>query len=164
MIKSWKFIYLSLTIVILSLSLQAKDNTSVIKKLSQKADAILSGTVSEKESSWNSSKTRIYTKATVQVDDLLKGTNTGNSVEIIYPGGEVGDVGELYTHMPTFEKNEEVLVFLKKDNNTNTYIVLNGQEGKLTVIEDSQTGEKITSSNSRITQLKSQIKSYLNEE
>ena len=89
---------------------------------------------------------------------------TGNTVEVWYPGGEVGDVGELYTHMPTFEKNEEVLVFLKKEKNTNTYKVLNGQEGKLTVIEDSQTGEKITSSNFRVTQLKSQIKSYLNEE
>ena len=164
MIKSWKFNYLWLILFILSISLHAKDNTSVIKKMSQKADVILSGTVSEKESSWNASKTRIYTRTTIEVEEYLKGTSTGNSVEVWYPGGEVGDVGELYTHMPTFEKNEEVLVFLKKDNDSNIYKVLNGQEGKLGVIEDASTGEKVTSSNFRVTELKSQIKSYLNEQ
>ena len=113
----------------------------MIKNLSEGADLILTGKVIQKESSWNASKTRIYTKATLQVDEMLKGNNNANDVEVNYPGGEVGDVGELYTHMPQFEDNEEVLVFLIKDEKSNEYKVLNGQEGKITVIEDEKTNE-----------------------
>jgi hypothetical protein len=136
----------------------------VIKNLSKRADVILTGKVTEKKSSWNETKTRIYTKATVQVEEYLKGNSNGNYVEITYPGGEVGDVGELYTHMPQFEDNEEVLVFLKKDGKNGGYKVLNGEEGKITVLSDAKTKEKVTSSNLRIKDLKSQIKSFINEQ
>lgn len=142
----------------------AQSDSFVIKKLSKKADVILTGKVTKKESSWNTAKTRIYTKATVQVDELLKGNNSQNYVEIIYPGGEVGDVGELYTHMPKFDKDEEVLVFLKQDKKTSAYKVLNGEAGKITVQEDAKTKEKVTSSNLRIKDLKAQIKGFIHEQ
>lgn len=142
----------------------AQSDSFIIKKLSKKADVILTGKVTKKESSWNTAKTRIYTKATVQVDELLKGNNSQNYVEIIYPGGEVGDVGELYTHMPKFDKDEEVLVFLKQDKKTSAYKVLNGEAGKITVQEDAKTKEKVTSSNLRIKDLKAQIKGFIHEQ
>lgn len=135
---------------------------SSIEKLSKNSDLILTGKVIHQNSSWNEDKTRIYTKATLKVGEYLKG-NTGNSVEVIYPGGEVDGIGELYTHMPKFANDEEVLVFLKKDKEKTDYKVFAGEEGKITVINDSKTGEKITSSNVKIKHLKEQIKSYLNE-
>jgi len=107
---------------------------------------ILLGKVTQKVSSWNVSKTRIYTTTNLQVEEFLKGSNGQNNVEITSPGGEVGEVGELYTHLPTFDQDEEVLVFLKKDAQNNKYKVLNGVDGKITVLEDAVTKEKITSS------------------
>jgi enhancing lycopene biosynthesis protein 2 len=65
--------------------------------------------------------------------------------------------------MPRFNNDEEVLVFLKKDKKKTDYKVFAGEEGKITVINDSKTGEKITSSNVKIEHLKAQIKSYLKE-
>jgi len=124
---------------------------------------ILTGKVSQKESSWNDSKTRIYTKTTVEVDEFFKGNNTENSVEITTPGGEVGDVGEIYSHIPTFEDNEEVLVFLKKDTKNESFKVLHGEEGKIKLIRDTKSKEKVTGSNIRLKDLKSQIKSYINK-
>ena len=94
---------------------------AAIKVLSKGADVIVTGKVAKQKSSWNKDKTRIYTQATLQVDEYLKG-NSGNSVVVTYPGGEVGDVGELYTHMPRFTNDENVLVFLKKDQKDNDYI------------------------------------------
>ena len=140
------------------------DDTAAIKKMSQHADVIISGKVVEKQSSWNASKTRIYTKTKVQVDEFLKGNNPDNVVEITTLGGEVGDVGELYTHLPRFEDEEEVLVFLKKDAQRNEYKVLNGTEGKITVLEDMKTKEKMTRSNIPLKDLKSQIKHYLDKQ
>ena len=134
-----------------------------LKDLSKGADVILTGKVTQQTSSWNENKTRIYTQATIQVEEYLKGNNTGNSITVIYPGGEVGDVGELYSHMPKFQDKEEVLVFLKKDKKSSDYRVFNGEEGKLSVINDPKTGERVTASNVQINSLKAQIKNFVNE-
>lgn len=136
---------------------------SEIKQLSEKSDVIITGKVTQQNASWNESKTRIYTYATIQVEEYLKGGNTGNSIVVSYPGGEVGELGEMYTHTPKFANNEEVLVFLKKDKTGSNYKVVNGEEGKLTVISDAKTGEKITSQNVKMNTLTAQIKNYVND-
>jgi len=134
-----------------------------LKDLSVGADVIITGKVTQQSSSWNDDNTRIYTKATIQVDEYLKGINNGSSITVTYLGGEVGDVGEMYSHMPRFQENEEVLVFLKKDNKNSEYKVFNGENGKISVIDDPKTGEKVTASNLQINSLKAQIKNYVND-
>jgi hypothetical protein len=141
----------------------AQLNPSEINSLSKGADVILTGKVTEQASSWNESKTRIYTQATILVDEYIKGNGTGNTVTVKYLGGEVGEIGEKYSHMPRFVDNEDVLVFLKKDNNNADYKVFNGENGKISVIKDSKSGEKVTTSNVQINSLKAQIKNYINE-
>jgi hypothetical protein len=158
-----RFVLLLFIFLGFQLSSIAQDKQSVIKQLSKKADVILTGKVTQKKSSWNDSKTRIYTKTTVQVEEYLKGNTRENSIEITYPGGEVGDVGEIYTHMPRFENNEEVLVFLKKDKKNDGYQVLFGEEGKITMINDEKTNKKVTASNLPINDLKSQIISFISK-
>ena len=163
MLKIKFVLLLSLILGGLLFSSLAQDRSLEIKKLSKGADVILTGKVTKQNSSWNENKTRIFTKATLQVDEYLKGNNSGNSIEVTYPGGEVGDVGELYTHMPRFTNDEEVLVFLKKDQKSKGYKVFNGEDGKISVIKVAKTGEKITNSNVKINSLKREIKNYLNE-
>lgn len=136
---------------------------SELKYLSEGADLILTGKVTEQISGWNEDNTRIYTRATIQVEEYLKGNNNGSSVTVIYPGGEVGDVGELYSHMPKFQDDEEILVFLKKNQTTSDYKVFKGEEGKLSIMYDKNTGEKVTTSNVQITSLKVQIKNFITE-
>jgi len=126
------------------------------------ADVIITGKVSHNKAGWNENKTRIYTKTTVQVKEYIKGQNNGSYMEIMSPGGEVGEVGELYTHMPRFEDNEEVLVFLKQDGKNKQYKVLSGEEGKITVVTDGKTDDQVTRSNMQLQHLISQIKSFVN--
>jgi len=139
----------------------AQTSQSELKNLSQNADVIITGKVTQQNSNWNENKTRIYTQATIQVDESFKGSTNGDEVVVSYPGGEVGDVGELYSHMPRFEDQEEVLVFLKKDGKGTGYKVLKGEAGKINVRTDPRTGEKVTSSNLPINSLKAQIKNYI---
>ena len=141
----------------------AQLTSSDVERMSKNADIIITGKVTQQSSSWNESNTRIYTQATIQVEEYLKGNSNGNSLNVIYPGGEVGDVGEMYSHMPRFVDQEEVLVFLQKDQSKSDYKVLYGEEGKISIIDDPKTGEKITTSNVRINSLKTQIKSYIAE-
>jgi hypothetical protein len=164
--RAIKYVYLIFSFLLLSsfgASSLSQTIHSEIKALSKGADVILTGKVVKQKSSWDENKTRIFTKATLQVNEYLKGNNSDKALEVIYPGGEVGEVGELYTHMPKFVNDEEVLVFLKKDNKNASYKVLNGEDGKITVIKDEKTGEEVTSSNVKIKNLKAQIKSFLNE-
>jgi hypothetical protein len=140
----------------------AQLTSSEVESMSKSADLIITGKVTQQNSNWNETRTRIYTTATIQVEESIKG-NSQSLVEVRYPGGEVGDVGELYTHMPKFEKNEEVLVFLTKDKTESSYKVFNGEDGKINIISNPQTGEKVTTSNVKINSLKAQIKSYIND-
>ena len=141
----------------------AQLTSSGVENMSKNADLILTGNVVEQNSSWNENNTRIYTQATIQVEEYLKGSNNSGPVIVSYLGGEVGDVGEMYSHMPRFENNEEVLIFLKKDDKSTNYKVFNGEEGKINVVMDPKTGEKVTTSNVQINSLKAQIKSYIND-
>lgn len=136
---------------------------SEIMNLSKGADIILTGKVVKQTSAWNKDMSRIFTNVVIQADEYLKGDYSEKSIAITTLGGEVGDVGELYSHMPRFEDQEEVLVFLKKDDKSKSYKVFNGEDGKISVIIDPRTGEKVTPSNVQINSLKAQIKSYIND-
>ncbi|MFO7524970.1 MAG: hypothetical protein R6W68_05915 [Ignavibacteriaceae bacterium] len=136
---------------------------SDVKSLSTNADIILTGKVSEQKSEWNSDNTRIYTKVTIDVEEYLKGSNGQNKITITHPGGEVGEVGELYSHMPRFSNDEEVLLFVKEDRKTMSYKVLSGEDGKLTLYRDKITGESVTSFNKKVSTIKREIKNYVEQ-
>ena len=98
------------------------------------------------------------------MEEYLKGSTNEGSIFVTYLGGEVGDVGELYSHMPKFEDDEEILVFLIRDQRTSNYKVFNGEEGKLSIVYYKKTGEKVTTSNVRINSIKEQIKNSIKEQ
>jgi hypothetical protein len=142
----------------------AQENTSKIKHLSDGADVIFTGKVAKQNSSWNESKTRIFTDVTIEVEEYLKGGNNENTIVVTHLGGEVGEVGELYSHIPTFENDEEILLFVKRDERNNKYKVFQGEEGKITLLDDEKTGEKMTVLNRRLNSLKKQIKNSIKEQ
>jgi len=142
----------------------SQQHSADIENLSKGADVVLTGKVVNQNSSWNEDRSRIYTNATIQVEEYLKGNTNESSIVVTYLGGEVGEVGELYTHMPKFEDDEEILVFLIRDQRTPNYKVFNGEEGKLSIVYDKKTGEKVTTSNVLINSLKAQIRNSIKEQ
>jgi len=163
MLKSFRLFLVLSCILGLQLFAGTRNETAVIKKLTKGSDVIVTGKVTNRKSGWNADKTRIYTRTTLQVNEILKGKGTVGSVEIISPGGEVDGIGELYTHMPVFENNEEVLVFLKQDNLNQAYRVFDGEDGKITIRVDTRSNEKTTASEVGIKEIKARIKKIVNE-
>jgi hypothetical protein len=108
--------------------------------LAVKSDIVAVGRVSALVSHWNEDHSRILTNVTLSVDKYVKGGATGQPLTIVVPGGEVDGVGELYSHMATFQQGESVLVFAEKDTRGN-YRVSSGQQGKYTVRKDDATGK-----------------------
>jgi hypothetical protein len=140
----------------------SQSDESKIKNLSEGADIILTGKVVEQKSNWNEDRTRIYTNVVVRAEEYLKGNYSEKSIALTTLGGEVGEVGELYSHMPRFSNDEEVLLFVKKDKKDMNYKVFNGEDGKMTLYRD-KNGEMVISGNKKISTLKNEIKNFVNK-
>ena len=142
----------------------AQSIQSDIKNLSQGADMIITGKVIDQKSQWNSDNSRIYTNVTIQVDEYLKGSDNQNRIVITHLGGEVGDIGETYSHIPTFIDDENVVLFVKKSAKNESLSVFEGEEGKLTLYQNKNTGEKVTSNNIKASDIKKEIKSFVEKQ
>lgn len=139
----------------------AQDQKNEIKRMSLEAEIILTGKVLNQKSVWNKNKTKISTNVMVEVEEYLKGNRTDKNIIVEHPGGEIGEIGEWYSHTPRFNNDEEVLLFLKKDNKNNFYKVLNGEDGKLSLQTDKESGKKITTARVDVSVFKKTIKNVL---
>ncbi len=85
-----------------------------LKRDVQAAKAIVMGTV-ERTNSYYGGDGEIYTDVTLRVSANLKdGFGGPDSITFTSPGGEVGDVGVLFTTAPRFSEGEPVMVFLEE--------------------------------------------------
>lgn len=153
-----------LLIVFLQFNSHPQTIQSEIKNLSEGADIILTGKVITQNSAWDKEGSRIFTNVVIQAEEYIKGDFTEKTIVLTTPGGEVGEIGELYSHVPRFSTNEDVLLFLKKDKKNVNFTVFDGESGKITLYNDKMTGEKITSRNKKITTLKNEIKNYIEKQ
>lgn len=153
-------------LVLLGINLPVFSQTihSELRSLSESADVIITGKVTEQKSEWNADRTRIFTMVTLAVEDVLKGTAFQNKIIITHPGGEIGEVGEVYSHVPRFFDDESVLLFLKRDKDNVSYKVLEGEAGKISLTVDKLTGEKVTSDRKYVSAYKKEIRSYVEQQ
>jgi hypothetical protein len=123
------------------LPLRAQEKALSAEELTGSADIVVVGKVSGVQSAWTGDRSRIVTRVTLAVDQTLKGGAQG-TVTIETPGGEVGGVGEWYSHTAQFKKDEDVLVFAKKDRQGILH-VSGGNNGKLPIRKDELTGARL---------------------
>ena len=160
-----KYIYVIINLIFLLpvASIYSQTISTNLKTLSKNSEVILTGKVSKQESKWNDNKSRIYTDVTIEVDEYLKGQKSERTITVRHPGGEVDEVGELYTHMPAFKKEEEMVLFVKMNKYDGKYRVYDGANGKIEIIKNGTSGEKFTTSNKKVADLVKQIRSYQKE-
>lgn len=82
----------------------------------------------------------IYSRAYVTVNDFILGDSENNTVEVVYPGGIVGDIGMTTSISPDFEEGMDVLLFLRI-NDGGGFVLVNHAGSKFT-IEDGVVVEK----------------------
>jgi hypothetical protein len=110
------------------------------RELVEESTTILIGTCVETQSYWNEKQDKIFTDFRLQADRYVKG-DLGSEAVITIPGGQVGQMRYEVSDMPFFQEGEEVLVFIWR-HSSGKDLVTGGLHGKLTVVEDEQTGEK----------------------
>jgi hypothetical protein len=154
---------LSIVFVVLNLiyipAIHAQERNVDFQKFTSESDAIITGKVINKKSAWSDDKSRILTHVQIEVAEYLKGKE-GNNIMVTHLGGEIGDVGEIYSHTPNFDDNEEVLIFIKKDSN-DSFHVYGGEDGKLTITTDPGDTNKRVGENQSLSSIKNKIKDYM---
>lgn len=84
-----------------------------VPAMSRSADAIVQGRVQKVEARQSKDGARIMTYATVEVAESLKGQGV-STVEVVQPGGVVGDVGQRVSGTARLQVGDEVVVFLER--------------------------------------------------
>ena len=138
---------------------QSKEQT--VGQLATRAEVVAVGTVTDLRSEWNVDRTRISTQVTLTVDQYLKGNMTGPTLTLTVPGGEVDDVGELYSHVPRFSQNEAVVVFAQADEG-GTLRVTGGEQGKISVRQDERSGRMLVGQGEVLEAFTTRIKHAIN--
>ncbi len=135
----------------------AQERAITADELAKQAEVVAVARVSQVKSEWNESHSMIRTRVTMAVNEFLKGPQAGTSLTVYVPGGEVGDVGELYTHVPSFRENEHVVVFLEKGRD-GAFRVSGGTQGKYVIENDRTTGQAIVAGRTTLEEFKRAVK------
>jgi len=125
------------------------------EELTLGSERIVSGEVIDIKSEWNSSRTKINTFVKIRVDKNIKGKGKVQDVEIVVPGGTVGDVTLKVSDTPHFILKNKVVVFLESDESDilpKKFKVKGQLQGKFTI-----KNEKIIEKNVRLKSFVSQI-------
>ncbi len=98
------------------------------EQLTKKSERIIVGDVLETKSQWSQDGKIIFTRATVNVKQIIAGKLENKTIIVEYVGGEVGDMGLKASDVSPLKKGEYVLLFLKfgkslKDGTTQNTIV-----------------------------------------
>ena len=122
---------------------QAQEMRTTIESLTSVSNAVVVAKAIKTESFWNDDRTAILTRVTLQVSDHLRGETPGQT-EIIIPGGQIGTYIHEVSDMPTFQQDEEAIVFVER-HTSGVNVVAGGLLGKLPIEEDRKTGIKSVS-------------------
>ncbi|WP_047548809.1 T9SS type A sorting domain-containing protein [Psychroserpens sp. Hel_I_66] len=82
----------------------------------QSSTEIIEGKVISKASFWDNNHYNIYTVNTIEVYKIFKGENVSETIEIVTPGGTVGNDSEIVTPSLTLNIGD-IGMFMLKDNN-----------------------------------------------
>lgn len=137
-------------------STAAQERELTLEEKATESELIVEGKVTSIRSEWNAEHTRIYTHVTITVTEYLKGEPSEQTVVVTHLGGEVGEVGEIYSGAVRFEEDEEVLVFLNRDQQ-GRYGVTGGSQGKYSVSRDESTNERMVAKSKPLRELKQEI-------
>jgi hypothetical protein len=139
----WALIVPVLLVSALYSTVFAQHKAVTPEELARRAEVVAVGRVADLKSEWVDGNSRIITRVTLAVSEYLKGGDgAAKNVTIVTLFFNDTATTEIYTHVPTFRPNENVVVFLEKKDAAD-YVVSGGTQGKYNIESDPETGQAI---------------------
>ncbi len=86
------------------------------EELTLSSDNVIVGKVENTIAQWSEDGKTIITRATIQINNVIRGNINITKIIVEYPGGEIGDIGLKVSDVSSLITGEEVLLFLKRIN------------------------------------------------
>lgn len=135
-----------LLMVYYSATLLSQPQNSLLE-LCNGSDEIIVAEIMQMESSYNNSSGRITSKISLKVVESIKSNYLKNVKEfqMLYPGGEYGDIIQIIPEAPRFKKGEKTILFLKRHNTVQKkfFYVFGLSEGKFNIVNDDYSNEYV---------------------
>lgn len=116
-------------------------------ELCNQSDEIIVAEITQIQSTFNSSNGRIISTIDLKIDEHLKSNYLKNAQEfqIIYPGGEFGNIIQIIPDAPRFKKNEKTVLFLKRRDagEMKFFYVFGLSQGKFNIVKDVDNNEYV---------------------
>ena len=78
------------------------------------ADYVVEGIVERVESNWNEDKSAIFTHTNLSIEKYVKGAPFAeNELQIVTPGGTVGDITQVVEDQPIFYEGKRVRIYFQ---------------------------------------------------
>jgi hypothetical protein len=113
-----------------------------MKDLARKSDAVVVARVEDEVARYDTDK-EIYTYITLRVLDPVKNSRKDDQITIRQLGGVVDHIASVVPGMPTFQKGEEVVVFLTQKDRAGYPWVMGLQQGKYSVRTDANGTQRV---------------------
>ena len=79
------------------------------------ADYIVEGIIERVESNWNEDKSAIFTYTNLSIQKYVKGVPFAeNKLQIVTPGGTVGDITQVAEDQPIFHEGKRVRIYFQE--------------------------------------------------
>jgi hypothetical protein len=108
-------------------------------QLGQQSTLVVRGRVTNVESYWNTSRTKIFTRTSVAIDETYKGRPVG-AVTVVQMGGVVDGVRVTVAGALAWRQGEEVVLFLEPYE-AGSFHIAGFSQGKFEVERDPDSGE-----------------------
>jgi hypothetical protein len=139
-----KIIFYAAFLCFIIMSFLSSKSSAVMKGLSTEeltrgSTVIIMGKVENVEAQWSCDKSTIYSRASIVIDDVIKGLIIQDKIIVEYEGGEVGDIGLKVSDVSPLKKGETIILFLKADKRKDVGVVYNitgKAQGKYVIGED----------------------------
>jgi hypothetical protein len=105
-----------------------------LPELVSNSECIVQGRVEQVYTEWDAARRMVFTYASINIDDPLKGERR-RTVLVRQVGGTIGALNMVVAGAPKFEKGDEVIVFLKTGAG-GTYHVVGLNQGKYDITGD----------------------------
>jgi hypothetical protein len=129
-----KFMWLAALSAICAAGASAAVIPLTTEDLTRNATLVITGTVEGVKSYPPDGAGIIYSEARVRIRDTLKGASPAEYVTVRYTGGEYAGLALVVMEEPTFEVEEEAVLFLAPAEG-GAYMCPDGVQGKLSVVD-----------------------------
>lgn len=110
-----------------------------LNQMAKEADVVVHARVATQTSSWNDTKSRIYTVTNLEVVDTLKGDKAKTTLQVRQIGGTVDGITQSIVGNANLKVGEEVVLFLDSDEKLPFHYVIGMAQGKYSI--DRSAGE-----------------------